>query len=148
MSGPCGSASIPTIGPFCCEAHAGTACRVPNLRLFCGGYDGAGWWIGSTPNDWTCAAGSAVCCAGADACPVARDEFFVALPPNHRLANQASISGRLWRRNGFLLLEDGIVCASRLWRSAACWRGKRARRKIYAATSLHTLVQMVAGGLA
>src|SRR3954447_2962177 len=46
-------------------------------------------------------------CGSAEALPGARDEFLVALPPNHRLANQASIPVAVLAAERLLLLEEG-----------------------------------------
>jgi LysR family hydrogen peroxide-inducible transcriptional activator len=80
--------------------------------------------------------------------PVARDEFLVALPPNHRLANQASISVAALATERLLLLEDGHCLREQALAVCGLLAGEKGETQDgYAATSLHTLVQMVAGGL-
>jgi len=84
-------------------------------------------------------------CGGADAAPVARDEFLVALPRGHRLAAQASIPVAALAAERLLLLEDGHCLRDQAL--AVCGLLTGEGQDGFAATSLHTLVQMVAGGL-
>ena len=87
-------------------------------------------------------------CAGAEILPVARDEFLAALPPGHRLAALDAIPPAALATETLLLLEDGHclrdqaldACGLAGLASAGALDG-------FAATSLHTLVQMVAGNL-
>jgi len=84
-------------------------------------------------------------CAHNDTLSVARDEFFVALPPNHRLAAQDRIATRALHNERLLLLEDGHCLRDQALE--VCGLSPKANGEDFAATSLHTLVQMVAGGL-
>jgi len=84
-------------------------------------------------------------CAGNDTLAVARDEFLVALPAGHALAAQARIPPRALSGERMLLLEDGNCLRDQAL--AACGQQARPGIEDFAATSLHTLVQMVAGGL-
>lgn len=84
-------------------------------------------------------------CAHNDTLPVARDEFLVALPPNHRLAAQDRIPTRALHNERVLLLEDGHCLRDQALE--ACGLSPKSGADEFAATSLHTLVQMVAGGL-
>ncbi|GAN79279.1 hydrogen peroxide-inducible genes activator [Acidocella aminolytica] len=85
-------------------------------------------------------------CGEAEVLNVARDDFLVALPPGHVLASREAIPLADLASEQFLLLEDGhclrdqvlSVCGTSL---------AREREQRFAATSLHTLIQMVAGGL-
>jgi LysR family hydrogen peroxide-inducible transcriptional activator len=81
-------------------------------------------------------------CAGAELLPVARDEFCVALPASHPLAARESITAAALGAERFLLLEDGHCLRDQVL--AVCGT---ARPGDFSATSLHTLIQMVAGGL-
>ena len=76
---------------------------------------------------------------------MARDEFLVALPAGHALAAQARIPPRALSGERMLLLEDGNCLRDQAL--AACGQQARPGIEDFAATSLHTLVQMVAGGL-
>lgn len=84
-------------------------------------------------------------CAGNDTLPVARDEFLVALPAGHPLATQPRIQPRALTGERLLLLEDGHCLRDQAL--AACGQPARPGTEDFAATSLHTLAQMVAGGL-
>lgn len=84
-------------------------------------------------------------CAGNDTLPVARDEFLVALPAGHALATQPRIQPRALAGERLLLLEDGHCLRDQAL--AACGQSARPGLEDFAATSLHTLAQMVAGGL-
>ncbi len=87
-------------------------------------------------------------CAGAEATPVARDDFVVALPPNHRLAGESEIPVAALANERLLLLEDGHCLRDQALAVCGLLAGDRAEDEDgFAATSLHTLVQMVAGGL-
>jgi len=84
-------------------------------------------------------------CAGNDTLPVTRDEFLVALPAGHRLCAEQRISTRALGQERLLLLEDGHCLRDQVL--AACSLQDSHRAEEFSATSLHTLVQMVAGGL-
>jgi LysR family hydrogen peroxide-inducible transcriptional activator len=87
-------------------------------------------------------------CSGADVMPLARDGFMVALPPNHRLAGEAEIPIAALTKEHLLLLEDGHCLRDQALAVCGLLAGDRsADEDGFAATSLHTLVQMVAGGL-
>lgn len=86
-------------------------------------------------------------CGGADSHPVARDEFLVALPPGHRLAAQEQIPVAALAGERLLLLEDGHCLRDQALAVCGLLAGDREGQDAFAATSLHTLVQMVAGGL-
>ncbi len=85
-------------------------------------------------------------CGDAEMLTLARDDFLVALPPGHVLATRQSVAVTDLAAEQFLLLEDGhclrdqvlTICGTAL---------AREREQRFAATSLHTLIQMVAGGL-
>jgi len=81
-------------------------------------------------------------CAGAETLAVLRDEFCAALPKDHPLAARATVPVAALAAERFLLLEDGHCLRDQVL--AVCGAG---RTGDFAATSLHTLVQMVAGGL-
>lgn len=82
-------------------------------------------------------------CAEADTLAVLRDEFVVALPRNHRLAARARVPASALARERMLLLDDGHCLRDQAL--ALC--GGAGGQEDFAATSVHTLVQMVAGGL-
>ena len=87
-------------------------------------------------------------CGGAEALPFAQDEFLVALPPGHRLANQAAIPVAALASERLLLLEEGHCLREQALAVCGLLAGDKGETQDgYAATSLHTLVHMVAGGL-
>jgi LysR family hydrogen peroxide-inducible transcriptional activator len=75
---------------------------------------------------------------------VMRDEFCAALPRAHRLAGRESVDVAELAGEPLLLLEDGHCLRGQVL--ATCGTGA-GREQNFAATSLHTLIQMVAGGL-
>ncbi|HWX50388.1 MAG TPA: hydrogen peroxide-inducible genes activator [Roseomonas sp.] len=79
----------------------------------------------------------------AETLTVAQDPFVAALPQGHRLAAESSLSLSALGGERMLLLEDGHCLRDQAL--AAC--GLPGAGDSFAATSLHTLVQMVAGGL-
>lgn len=147
MSGPLRLGVIPTVGPFLLpRLMPGLRAAFPLLRLYLredtterlldrlsgGQLDVA---LLALPCD----------CAGAESFPVVRDPFVAALPPNHPLAALASVPAAALASERLLLLEDGHCLRDQAL--AACGTARRDDQDGFAATSLHTLVQMVAGGL-
>ena len=94
MSGPLRMGIIPTIGPFVLPRLMPVLrTAFPNLRLFLREDTTARLVDRLETNRLDVLLLALPCdCGGAEALPVARDEFLVALPPNHRLANQASVT--------------------------------------------------------
>jgi LysR family hydrogen peroxide-inducible transcriptional activator len=84
-------------------------------------------------------------CAGSETLPVARDEFIVALPPGSPLAETDPVALTRLASENMLLLEEGNCLRDQAL--ALCPPQRPDSVDGYAATSLHTLVQMVAGGL-
>lgn len=85
-------------------------------------------------------------CGEAETLDVVRDDFLVALPPDHVLARREAISRTDLTSEQFLLLEDGHCLRDQVL-SVCGTSVRREREQRFAATSLHTLIQMVAGGL-
>ena len=145
MSGPLRMGVIPTIGPFLLPRLMPALRQAfPNLRLFLredtterlverisgGRLDLA---LLALPCD----------CGTAEALPVLRDEFLVAMPPGHPLAALDRVPPQALETERLLLLEEGHCLREQVL--AAC--GMMRHSDSFAATSLHTLAQMVAGGL-
>ncbi len=82
-------------------------------------------------------------CGDADTLAISRDEFMVALPKGHPLAARARVPAEALAGERILLLEDGHCLRDQAL--AVC--GMAGEQEGFAATSLHTLAQMVAGGL-
>ncbi len=90
--------------------------------------------------------------AGAETVNLARDAFFAALPPGHVLAARDAVPAAALQTERLLLLEDGHCLRDHALEVCGFARGEGPVRDPaepdgFAATSLHTLVQMVAGGL-
>jgi LysR family hydrogen peroxide-inducible transcriptional activator len=83
-------------------------------------------------------------CGGAETLPVWRDEFLAALPKGHLLAARDSVPMAALAAERLLLLEDGHCLRDQVLTACGPLAGRPAE---FAATSLHTLIQMVAGGL-
>jgi LysR family transcriptional regulator, hydrogen peroxide-inducible genes activator len=75
--------------------------------------------------------------------PIAKDEFVLAVPPKHPLARQGTAAAVELRDQSVLLLDDGHCFREQAL--AFCAKAK-AEELEFRATSLSTLVQMVAGG--
>lgn len=91
-------------------------------------------------------------CAGAETATLARDAFLAALPAGHGLATGEAVSAAALQGERLLLLEDGHCLRDQALDVCGFARGEGPLRDPaepdgFAATSLHTLVQMVAGGL-
>ncbi len=83
-------------------------------------------------------------CGGGQTLALARDAFVVALPPGHPLARQDQVPLAALAGARVLLLEDGHCLREQALAVCGLHAG---RHDEFAATGLHTLVQMVAGGL-
>ena len=87
-------------------------------------------------------------CGGADKVTLARDEFLVAVPPGHRLAALEAVPASALATERLLLLEEGHCLREQALLVCGLLAGERGEAlDSFAATSLHTLVQMVASGL-
>ncbi|MGE0418776.1 MAG: hydrogen peroxide-inducible genes activator [Acetobacteraceae bacterium] len=150
MSGPLRLGVIPTIGPFLLpKLMPILRSAFPRLRLFLREDTTARLVDRLEANrlDVLLLALPCDCGAGSDVMPVARDEFLVALPPTHPLAAQQQIPIAAIANERLLLLEDGHCLRDQALAVCGLLASDRADQDGFAATSLHTLVQMVAGGL-
>ncbi|MGE0740787.1 MAG: hydrogen peroxide-inducible genes activator [Hyphomonadaceae bacterium] len=77
--------------------------------------------------------------------PIAEDEFLFVCPETHPLASRNDLSPAHLKSEDVLLLEDGHCLREHAL--SACKLAPARRSSEVGATSLHTLVQMVAGGL-
>jgi len=84
-------------------------------------------------------------CAAAEIEPIAADPFLLALPEAHRLAAQPQVPIGALAGERILLLEEGHCLRDQA--QEACGLPRQISTEGFAATSLHTLVQMVANGL-
>lgn len=83
-------------------------------------------------------------CAAAEIQPIATDPFLLALPPDHRLAALPEVPMGALAGERMLLMEDGHCLRAQAQEACGLPRGMSSGG--FAATSLHTLVHMVAGG--
>lgn len=149
MSGPLRLGVIPTIGPFLLPRLMPVLRqRFPRLRLHLREDTTAHLVERLEANRLDVLLVALPCdCGGADAAPIARDEFLVALPRDHRLAAQDKIPIAALATERLLLLEDGHCLRDQALAVCGLLAGDRESQDRFAATSLHTLAQMVAGGL-
>ncbi|MBN8927866.1 MAG: LysR family transcriptional regulator [Rhodospirillales bacterium 69-11] len=149
MSGPLRMGVIPTIGPFLLpKLMPALRTAFPRLRLFLREDTTANLVNRLEANRLDVLLVALPCdCGAADALPVVQDEFLVALPPHHRLAGEAQIPPAALGAERLLLLEDGHCLRDQALTVCGLLAGNRDDQDGFAATSLHTLVQMVAGGL-
>ncbi len=77
--------------------------------------------------------------------PIAEDEFFLLCPEGHELAKRNDLSPEQLESDELLLLEDGHCLRDHAL--SACQLAPGRRLSEVGATSLHTLVHMVAGGM-
>jgi LysR family hydrogen peroxide-inducible transcriptional activator len=150
MSGPLRLGVIPTIGPFLLpRLMPALRAAFPKLRLFLREDTTARLVERLNANRLDVLLLALPCdCGGADAQPVARDEFLAALPPDHALAAQDRVAVAALATERLLLLEDGHCLRDQALAACGLLASDRGGDNDgFAATSLHTLVQMVAGGL-
>lgn len=83
--------------------------------------------------------------AGIATLSIAEDEFLVLTPDDHPLAKRNDLSPEHLKSEDLLLLEDGHCLRDHAL--SACRVAPSRRSAEVGATSLHTLVQMVAGGM-
>lgn len=148
-SGPLRLGVIPTISPFLLPRLMPTLrAAYPRLRL----------WLREDVTDRLVAgleAGRldllllALPAAGTmETLPLAEDPFRVALPRGHHLAERDSVPIGALAGERLLLLEDGHCLRAHAEAACGLPRGLAGSgEEGFAATSLHTLVQMVAGNL-
>jgi LysR family transcriptional regulator, hydrogen peroxide-inducible genes activator len=149
MAGPLRLGVIPTIGPFLLPTLMPALREAfPRLRLYLREDTTANLvdWLNSNRLDLLLLA-TPCDCGGAETVPVARDVFLIALPPNHRLAGEEQIPLSALATERLLLLEDGHCLRDQALAVCGLLAGDRGDQDRFAATSLHTLVQMVASGL-
>jgi LysR family transcriptional regulator, hydrogen peroxide-inducible genes activator len=82
---------------------------------------------------------------GITSAPIAEDEFLFLCPEDHPLAKRNDLSPEHLKTEDVLLLEDGHCLRDHAL--AACRLPSSKRSTDVGATSLHTLVQMVGGGM-
>jgi LysR family hydrogen peroxide-inducible transcriptional activator len=145
MSGPLRLGVIPTIGPFLLpRLMPALRGAFPQLKLFLREDTTERCLDQLMSNRLDVLLLALPCaCEGVETLAVVQDEFFVALPPGSGLAGVAHVSVAQLAQERMLFLEDGHCLRDQAL--AAC--GKLGTGDGFAATSLHTLVQMVAGGL-
>jgi LysR family hydrogen peroxide-inducible transcriptional activator len=84
---------------------------------------------------------------GLDNAPVADDELLAMTPANHPINAQVRISPAALQANGLILLEDGHCLREQALSVCGLNAPRSGDDSVFAATSLHTLVQMVGSGL-
>jgi LysR family hydrogen peroxide-inducible transcriptional activator len=147
MSGPLRLGVIPTIGSFLLPRLMPALRQAfPNLRLYLHEDTTARCLDRLTANRLDLVLLALPCdCGAAVTLKVARDEFIAALPPGSPLASLERITPRHLAQERMLLLEEGHCLRDQAL--AVCPPNRVDAPDGYAATSLHTLVQMVANGL-
>lgn len=148
LSGPIRLGVIPTIGPFLLpRLMPALRTAFPRLRVFLREDTTAKLVDRLEANRLDLLLLALPCdCGTAETLPITQDEFLVALPPNHRLSAETQIPVGALGTERLLLLEDGHCLRDQALAVCGLLAGNR-DDDAYAATSLHTLVQMVAGGL-
>jgi LysR family hydrogen peroxide-inducible transcriptional activator len=151
MTGPLRLGVIPTIGPFLLpRLMPALRAAFPHLRLFLREDTTAACIARLESNRLDVAVLALPCdCDTVQTHPVAMDEFVAALPPGSPLATCTDVSIAQLAHEKLLLLEEGHCLRDQAL--AACGKVGNPTSSLgtdgFAATSLHTLVQMVAGGL-
>jgi LysR family hydrogen peroxide-inducible transcriptional activator len=148
MSGKLRMGVIPTVSPFLLpRLMPGLRQSFPNLRLFLREDTTPHLIEGLGAGRLDVALLALPCsCQGFETLPVIRDDFMAALPPGHPLAARDSVPAHMLTSEQMLLLEDGHCLRDQVMQACGYERGDTPPVD-FAATSLHTLVQMVAGGL-
>lgn len=147
LSGPLRLGVIPTIGPYLLPGVLPALRRAhPRLRLYLREDQTARLLERLAAGDLDVALIALPYPAGAiETLAVATDPFLLACPPDHPLAAKAEVAGDDLAGVDLLLLEEGHCLREHAL--AACHLPGPARGEGVLATSLPTLVQMVANGL-
>ncbi len=146
MSGPLRMGIIPTVGPFLLpRLMPALRAGFPALKLFLREDQTERLLVQLEDGHLDVLLLAEPCaCGGTETFPLARDEFIAALPPGHVLAARERVAVADLAAETFLLLEDGHCLRDQVLAVCGAVAGREQR---FAATSLHTLIQMVAGGL-
>ncbi len=149
LSGPLRFGVIPTVGPFLLPRLMPALRQAfPRLRL----------WLREDQTERLIAQLESgrldllllalpCACGEAETLPIADDPFLAAVPAGHRLAAKERVPVAALGAERLLLLEDGHCLRDHALDACGLPRGAVPAEDGIAATSLHTLVQMVAGGL-
>ncbi|MFC7473719.1 hydrogen peroxide-inducible genes activator [Dankookia sp. GCM10030260] len=149
LSGPLRLGIIPTIGPFLLPRLMPALREAfPRLRL----------WLREDQTERLVAQldrgrldllllALPCACGEVETLPIAADPFLAALPAGHRLAARDRVPVGALAAERLLLLEDGHCLREHALDACGLPRGTLPGEEGFAATSLHTLVQMVASGL-
>lgn len=148
VSGPLRLGVIPTIGPFLLPwLMPAVRETFPNLKLYLREDTTERLLARIEAGRLDVAVVALPCgCGTAETLAVKRDELLVALPPDHPLAGQDHIPVGALSGERMLLMEDGHCLRDQVLSTCGVSPGSAGAEQ-FAATSLHTLVQMVAGGL-
>jgi LysR family hydrogen peroxide-inducible transcriptional activator len=146
MTGPLRLGIIPTIGPFLLpRLMPALRQNFPALRVFLREDTTARCLAKLEAGQLDLILLATPCVlAGTEIIDIARDEFLVAAPQNTPLAHMKTVPLAVLAEEPLLLLEDGHCLRDQAL--AVCGLLADGASE-FAATSLHTLVQMVAGGL-
>jgi len=149
LSGPLRLGVIPTIGPFLLpRLMPALRTAFPRLRLWLR-EDQTERLVGQLEAgrlDLLLLA-SPCACGEAEVLRIAPDPFLAVLPAGHRLAAREQVPVAALVGERLLLLEDGHCLRDQALDACGLPRGTVPAEEGFAATSLHTLVQMVASGL-
>ena len=85
--------------------------------------------------------------AGLETAAVSRDELMAMTPADHPMLAEARISPQMLQDDDLILLEDGHCLREQALSVCGLHPPRGGEDKLFAATSLHTLVQMVGSGL-
>jgi LysR family hydrogen peroxide-inducible transcriptional activator len=148
LSGPLRLGVIPTIGPFLLpRLMPALRAAFPRLKLFLREEMTERLMLQLDQGKLDLLLLALPCdCAAAEQVAIAADPFVLALPAQHRLAAQPVVALEALAAERVLLLEDGHCLRAQAQEACGLPRGLAAGDG-FAATSLHTLVQMAAGGL-
>lgn len=148
MSGRLGLGVIPTVSPFLLpRLMPALRAAFPHLRLFLREDTTPNLIEGLASGRLDVALLALPCsCGGYETLPVVRDRFVAALPEGHALSALDTIPASALAAENLLLLEEGHCLRDQALSACGYDRGDGPSDD-YAATSLHTLVQMVAGGM-
>jgi LysR family hydrogen peroxide-inducible transcriptional activator len=143
LTGPLRLGTIPTIGPFLLPRlmprlrDAFPRLREDTTERLLEGLDGGrlDLLLLALPCD----------CGDVESVTIAEDPFHLAMSPTHPLAALTEIPPEALARERLMLLEEGHCLREHAL--SACGLPAAATSEEFAATSLHTLVQMVGGGL-
>jgi len=147
LAGPLSLGVIPTIAPYVIPSAVPAICKAfPDLKLFFREEQTSQLLTRLRQGELDLALIALPYDTGdLNSLPLADEDLVACLPAKHKLAAQKTLTPMMLAKAPLLTLEGGHCWREHSW--TACRLGNRRANEVFQATSLSTIVQMVAEGL-